>query len=110
MNDVQISSVRNEFRESAICAETGEHQIQEGKLEGLQSEVIATIARAVPMDPGKISRDSTFEQLGVDSLDVVNIIFELEHTFGIKIPDEFSLADLQDVEGVARAIKHLIDG
>ncbi len=77
-------------------------------MERLHSEVIATIAKAVPMDPGRISKDSTFEQLGVDSLDVVNIVFELESTFGIKIPDEFSLASLEDVEGVTQAIETLL--
>ena len=77
-------------------------------MERLHSEVIATIAKAVPMDPGKISKDSTFEQLGVDSLDVVNIVFELENTFDIKIPDEFSLASLEDVEGVTQAIETLL--
>lgn len=77
-------------------------------MEGLHSEVISTIARAVPIDPGDISEDSTFKQLGVDSLDVVNIVFELEHTFGIKIPDEFSLAALEDVKGVTRAIETLL--
>ncbi len=83
--------------------------MQEGELEGLHSEVIATIAKAVPMDPECISRDSTFEELGVDSLDVVNIVFELEITFGIKIPDEFSLASLEDVESVTQAIETILD-
>ena len=79
-------------------------------MERLHSEVIATIAKAVPMDPGRISKDSTFKQLGVDSLDVVNIVFELEATFGIKIPDEFSLASLVDVEGVTQAIESMLPG
>ena len=48
--------------------------------------------------------------MAVDSLDVVNIVFELENTFGIKIPDEFSLASLVDVEGVTQAMETLISG
>ena len=79
-------------------------------MERLQSEIIATIAKAVPMDLEIISTDSTFEQLGIDSLDVVNIVFELENTFSIKIPDEFSLASLVDVEGVTQAIEILLEG
>ena len=77
-------------------------------MERLHCEVIATIAKAVPMDPENISKDSTFQQLGVDSLDVVNIVFELEKTFSIKLPDEFSLASLEDVEGVTQAIETLL--
>ena len=79
-------------------------------METLQCDVIATIAKAIPMDPEKISVDSTFKQLGVDSLDVVNIVFELENTFSIKIPDEFSLTSLEDVGGVTQAIEILLDG
>ena len=77
-------------------------------MENLQSEVIAAIARAVPMDPQIISMDSTFEQLGIDSLDVVNIAFRLEDTFSIKIPDEFSLSSLEDVKGVTLAVQSLL--
>ena len=77
-------------------------------MENLQSEVIAAIARAVPMDPQIISMESTFEQLGIDSLDVVNIAFRLEDTFSIKIPDEFSLSSLEDVKGVTLAVQSLL--
>ena len=78
-------------------------------MESLHSEVIATIAEAVPMDPENISADSTFEQLGIDSLDVVNIAFRLEDTFSIKIPDEFSLSSLEDVKGVTQAVEILLN-
>jgi len=77
-------------------------------METLQSDVIAAIAKAVPMDPEIISMESTFEQLGIDSLDVVNIVFRLEDTFSIKIPDEFSLTSLEDVRGVTQAVESLL--
>jgi acyl carrier protein len=35
-----------------------------------------------------ISLDSTFEELKIDSLDAINIIFALEDRFRIDIPDE----------------------
>lgn len=78
-------------------------------MESLHSDVIAAIAKAVPMDPEIISMESTFEQLGIDSLDVVNIVFRLEDTFRIKIPDEFSLTSLEDVRGVTQAVESLLD-
>lgn len=78
-------------------------------MEHLHSEVIASIAKAVPMDPEIISVESTFEQLGIDSLDVVNIAFQLEDTFRIKIPEEFSLASLEDVKGVTQAVQSLLE-
>ena len=32
--------------------------------------------------------DATFEELGIDSLDGINILFALENEFGIQIPDD----------------------
>lgn len=48
-------------------------------------EVIAKTQR-IPLE--SISLDSTFEQLKIDSLDGINIVFALENEFGINIPDE----------------------
>jgi len=48
-------------------------------------EVIAKTQR-IPLE--SISLDSTFEQLKIDSLDGINIVFALENEFGINIPDD----------------------
>jgi acyl carrier protein len=37
---------------------------------------------------GKITATSTFEELGFDSLDGINILFALENEFDINIPDD----------------------
>lgn len=67
-------------------------------MESLQERVIATIAKAVPMDREAITPDSTFDELGIESLDVVNIVFELE------IPDEFNLSELGNIGDVETAV------
>jgi len=36
----------------------------------------------------KITPDSTFEELGIDSMDAINILFDLESEFDIEIDDE----------------------
>jgi acyl carrier protein len=48
-------------------------------------EVIAKTQR-IPLE--SISLDSTFEQLKIDSLDGINIVFALENEFSINIPDD----------------------
>ena len=54
------------------------------------------------MDVGKINLDSRLvEDLGVDSFGSVEIAFELEEKFGIKIPDE-ALYE-------AKIVKHIVD-
>src|SRR2546430_2391074 len=50
-------------------------------------KVIDIIAREQHLQPGVVKLDSTFAELGIDSLDAVNILFALESEFKIDIPD-----------------------
>ena len=43
---------------------------------------------SLPKDKANISEQSTFKDLGADSLDIVEIIMSFEETFGIEIRDE----------------------
>jgi acyl carrier protein len=47
-------------------------------------KVIATSKR-IPEE--QVTVDSTFEELGIDSMDAVEILFALENEFDINIPD-----------------------
>jgi acyl carrier protein len=64
--------------------------------------VLAVIAKTQRLAPEKITADSTFEELGLDSLDSVNILFALEEEFGINIPDE----EAREI----RSIRQMIEG
>jgi len=47
------------------------------------------IADQLSIEPDKIEMDSTFiDDLGADSLDVVELIMSLEEEFDMEIPDE----------------------
>jgi acyl carrier protein len=48
-------------------------------------DLIASVKR-VPRE--KLTPDSTFAELGMDSLDAINLIFEIENEFDISVPDE----------------------
>lgn len=56
----------------------------------IEERVIKIIAAEQHMDRDRISSQSTFEELGVDSLDSVNIVFALEDEFKIVIPDSLA--------------------
>jgi len=43
------------------------------------------LADHLEMDVAEITEDATFESLGVDSLDTVEIMMEMEDEFGIEI-------------------------
>lgn len=55
--------------------------------EEIAQRVISVIAAAQKLPREEISVDSTFEELGIDSLDSVNLLFALEEEFDIDIPD-----------------------
>jgi acyl carrier protein len=67
-------------------------------------KVIATSKR-IPLET--VTIDSEFEQIGVDSMDAVEILFALENEFDISIPDE-EVRQVRNVrqmcEGVARLV------
>jgi acyl carrier protein len=68
----------------------------------LTQRVISVIAATQRIPAGKISPDSTFEELGLDSLDSVNILFALEEEFNVSIPDEAARQ--------IRSVRQIIDG
>jgi acyl carrier protein len=67
----------------------------------LTERVISVIAATQRIPREKISPQSTFEELGLDSLDSVNILFALEEEFKISIPDD----DARDIRGVKQMIE-----
>ena len=50
--------------------------------------VIATIAASREIPPETIGLESTFEELGLDSLDAFEVLYALEQEFDVVIPDE----------------------
>lgn len=54
----------------------------------LAERVIAVIRKAAEKPPEHITLDSTFEELGFDSVDAVTITFAIEDEFGVEIADQ----------------------
>ncbi|MFV0550634.1 MAG: acyl carrier protein [Anaerorhabdus sp.] len=54
---------------------------------------------------GEIHQDTTFENLGLDSFEIVDFALTLEEYFGITFFDE-ELHDLNTVEELVRCIDH----
>jgi acyl carrier protein len=75
---------------------------------GLAAKVMAVIAKSQRIPVETITLDSTFEELKIDSLDGINIVFALENEFGISIPDEGvqNLRSVREtVDGIARLLQ-----
>ena len=75
----------------------------------LAQRVISVIATTQRIPPEKISPDSTFEELGLDSLDSVNILFALEEEFKIEIPDAVA-QNMRSVRQVVDGLTRVIEG
>src|SRR5580704_13328026 len=74
----------------------------------LTQRVLRIIAETQRKDPAQVTIDSSFEELGIDSMDGVNIVFALENEFNINVPDEEvkNIKSVRDmVEGVIRLIE-----
>jgi acyl carrier protein len=73
----------------------------------LGTQVIRVIAQTQRIPVASISLDSTFEELKIDSLDGINIVFALENEFGINIPDE-GVQNLRSVRETVEGVKKLV--
>ena len=52
----------------------------------IKEQVIAIIADQAMLEPGDIALDNTLEDIGIDSLGLVESIFAIEETFDITVP------------------------
>jgi acyl carrier protein len=75
--------------------------------EELTARVIAVIARMQKIPVESVTIDKTFAELNVDSLDGINIMFEVENEFGIEIPDE-EAREIRSVRQMAEGIEKLL--
>jgi len=54
----------------------------------VRERVVSAIASAQRIPKESILPESTFQELGFDSLDAMNILFALETEFNVSIPDD----------------------
>ena len=69
----------------------------------IEQKVVEIITREQHLQPGVVKSNSTFAELGIDSLDGVNILFAVEQEFKIDIPDSIA----QNMKGVAQVVDAL---
>ena len=54
----------------------------------MYEKLVNYAARQLELDPSQITSDSTFESLGIDSLDIVEMIMDLESELGVELDME----------------------
>jgi acyl carrier protein len=63
--------------------------------------VIHMIASNLKLDPASVTEAATLDELGVDSLRAISILYDIEDSFEIEIPNE----DIQKLESVGDIIE-----
>ena len=76
----------------------------------LEAGVLDTVASVLNLDRARLTPESTTEELGVDSLDLVKVTFAIERRFEVNL----SSYGFQDVNSLQKLVdlvaRHLADG
>lgn len=73
----------------------------------LAQRVARVIAETQRIDPATVTVDKSFQDLGIDSLDGINILFALEGEFDLDIPDD-AARDIRTVQEMVDGIQKLL--
>src|SRR5437868_8307603 len=74
----------------------------------LTQKVLRIVAETQRKDVSLVKIDSSFEELGIDSMDGVNIVFALENEFDINVPDE-EVKSIRSVRGMVEGVHKLVE-
>ncbi|MBY5988747.1 phosphopantetheine-binding protein [Roseovarius sp. SK2] len=78
-----------------------------------KDKVIEIIAEQAVLEPSDVTMDSTLEELGIDSLGLVESIFAIEEAFDISVPfnanaPQESDFDISSVASIVAGIEKLV--
>jgi acyl carrier protein len=75
--------------------------------DAVAEKVISTLASVKRIPADTITLETSLQDLGIDSLDVFTLLFELENAFKISIPDD-DVRSLRTVNDVVDGIKKIL--
>lgn len=71
----------------------------------IQQQVFEVIAKHGEIDIHTLKPESTLKELGIDSLEAVEIIFDIEEHFDINLPDRDPNFDTDSAQGLIEAVQ-----
>jgi acyl carrier protein len=75
-------------------------------MDDITTKIIHLIASSKSLPADAVTPASTFDELNIDSLDKINLSFEVEELFSVEIPDN-SLNSLRTVGDVIAGVHRL---
>ena len=71
----------------------------------LFEEIKKVICEQLEVEPEEVTMDTTFEDLGADSLDLFQVVIEIEERYGIQLEEAESIKSVRDaVEYVEKKV------
>lgn len=79
----------------------------------VKDRIVEIVAEQAVLEPSDITLDQSLEDLGIDSMGVVEAIFSIEESFDIQVPfnanePEKSEFDISSVRSIVSAVETLI--
>ena len=75
--------------------------------DSVTEKVIETLASVKRIPADNITLDTNLQELGIDSLDVFSLLFELENAFKVSIPDD-DVRSIRTVNDIVTGVKKLL--
>lgn len=81
--------------------------------DSVKDKVVEIVAEQAVLDVSDVTMDSTLEDLGIDSLGLVESIFAIEEAFDISVPfnandPEASAFDISSIAAIVKAVEGLV--
>ena len=73
--------------------------------EAIRDEIYAIVANQAKLQVDSLRSDATLKDLGVASLDAIELIFDIEEHFDITFPDEGANFDTDTVQHLIDAVR-----
>lgn len=70
----------------------------------VESRVLDIVARQSGKDRAAVNTETTLRDLGVDSLEAIEMVFEIEEAFGIQLADDQSRDGSETLQGLVDAV------
>jgi acyl carrier protein len=78
--------------------------VKEGRIVSTADKVKSIIVEQLGVDEDEVTMEASFsDDLGADSLDIVELVMAFEEEFGIEIPDE----DAEKISTVKNAVDYI---
>jgi acyl carrier protein len=74
--------------------------------EASEDSVRQLLAAFLKLPPARLLPDTRLDELGLDSLAAVELIFEIEERFGVRVPNE-RVAEFRSVRAIVEGVRAL---